>query len=81
MTNDTNLQDFKKFETFLYRNFNIHPFYNDIKSVSDEPERFFATTKTHTVDNFSLINVNDLKLRPTTDQSNTFTYKATKIIY
>ena len=78
--NDTNLEDFKKFDIFLYRNFNIYPSYNDMKSASDEPERFFATTKIHTVDNFYLINVNDLKLRPITDQSNTFTYKATKIV-
>lgn len=75
MTNDTNLEDFKKFKIFLYSNFNIHPSYNDMKSVSEEPERLFATTKTHSVDNFSLINVNNLKLRPITDQSNTFTIK------
>ena len=30
MTTDT-LEDFKKFESFLYRNFNSHPSYNDMK--------------------------------------------------
>ena len=52
-----------------------------IKSeVSNQPARFFATAKTHKFDDYSSINVKNLKLRPIIDQSNTFTYNAAKIV-
>ena len=40
----------------------------------------FATAKTHKFDDYSSINANNLRLRPITDQSNTFTYNAAKIV-
>ena len=49
-----------------------------MRPVSDQPARFFATTKTHKFDDRSLINANNLKLRPIICQSNTFTYNAVK---
>ena len=45
-----------------------------------QPARFFATAKTHKFNEYSLINANNLKLRPIIDQSNTFTYNAAKIV-
>ena len=47
--------------------------------ASNQPARFFATAKIHKVDDFSLINVNNLKLRLTIYHSNTFAYNAAKI--
>ena len=52
-----------------------------MRPVSNQPARFFATAKTHKFDDHSSINVNNLKLRPITDQSNTFTYNVAKIVF
>ena len=78
MATDNTHEDLEKFKNFLYRNFKSHPRYNNIRPVSDQPARFFATTKTHKFDDCSLINANNLKLRPIICQSNTFTYNAVK---
>ena len=80
MTTDTTHKDLEKFQSFLYRNFKSHPSYNDMRPVSNQPARFFATAKTHKFDDYSSINVKKLKLRPIIDQSNTFTYNAAKIV-
>ena len=80
MTTDTIHEDLEKFQSFFYRNFKTHPRYNDMRPVSNQPARFFATAKTHKFDDYSLINANNLKLRPITDQSNTFTYNAAKTV-
>ena len=80
MTTDTTQENLENFHSFLYRNFKSHPRYNDMRPVSNQLERFFATAKTHRFDDYSLINANILKLSPIIDQSNTFTYIAKKII-
>ena len=80
ITTDTTHQDLEKFQSFLYRNFKSHPSYNDMRPVSNQPARFFTTAKTHKFDDYSSINVNNLKLRPIIDQSNIFTYNAAKIV-
>ena len=72
--------DKKKFHYFLYRNFKNHPKYSDMKPVLNQPTRFFATMKTHKFDDHSLINLDDLKFRPITDQSNTYTYNTAKTV-
>ena len=51
-----------------------------MRPVSNQAARFFATAKTHKFDDYSLINANNLKLRPINDQSNTFTYNAAKTV-
>ena len=80
MITDTTHEDLEKFRSFLYRNFKSHPRYNNMRPVSNQPAQFFATAKIHKFFDYSLINANNLKLRPITDQSNTFTYNATKIV-
>ena len=80
MTTDSTHADLEKFQSFLYRNFKSHPSYNDMRPVSNQPAQFFATAKTHKFDDYSLINANNLKLRPIIDQSNTLTYNAAKIV-
>ena len=79
-TNDKTHEDLEKFQHFLYRNFKNHSKYSDMRLVSNEPARFFATTKTHKFDDHSLINLDDLKFRPVIDQSNTYSYNAAKIV-
>ena len=67
MTTDTNHEDLEKFQSFLYLNFKSHPSHNDMRPVSNQPARFFAIAETHKFDDYSLVNVNSLKLRPITD--------------
>ena len=71
-TNDKTHEDLEKFQHFLYRNFKNHLKYSDMRPVSNQPARLFATAKTHKFDDHSLINLDDLKFRPIIDQSNTY---------
>ena len=48
--------------------------------VSNQPARFFATTKTHKFDTIEDINVKDLKLGPIIDQTGTYIYDASKAV-
>ena len=75
MTTDTTHEDLEKFQSFLYHNFKCHPSYNDMRPVSNHHAQFFVTVKTYKSDDYSLINANNLKLRP-----NRFTYNSAKIV-
>ena len=80
MTTDTTHEDFKKFQSFLYRNFKSYPSYDNMRPVSYQSIWFFAAAKTLKFIDYSLKNVSDINLRPITDQSNTFTHNAAKIV-
>ena len=80
MTTDITHEDLEKFQGFLYRNFKSHSRYRNLRPVSNQPARFFATVKTHKFNDYSLINAKNLELRPIIDQSNSFTYNAAKIV-
>ena len=45
MTTDTTQENLENFHSFLCRNFKSHPKYNDMRPVSNQLERFFATAK------------------------------------
>ena len=77
---DTIINDLNNFQTFLYRNFKGHKDYKDMYPNSNQPARFFASAKSHKFNSLDDINVKDLKLRPIIDQTNTLTYKASKVI-
>ena len=51
-----------------------------MRPSSNQPGRFFATAKTHKFENIEDITVDNLKLRPIIDQTNTCTRDASKII-
>ena len=78
MVGDTAHKDSEKFQSFPYHNFK--PSYSDMKPVSNQSALLLATVKTHKFDDYSSINVKNLKLRPTLDQSNTFNYNGAKIV-
>ena len=78
--NEKTLEDLEKFQHFLYRNFKNDPKYSNMRPVSNQPARIFVTVKAHKFHDPSLINLDDLKFRPVTDQSNTYTYNAAKIV-
>ena len=48
-----------------------------MRPVSNQPTRIFVTAKNL---NHFLINLDNLKFRPVTDQSNTYTYNPSKIV-
>ena len=79
MTTDTIHKDLEKFQSFLYHDFKSHPSYN-MRPVSNKPARFFATAKTHKFDDFSLISMSNLKLKPIIDESNRFFYNAANTV-
>ena len=80
MANDKTQEDLDKFQHFLYRNFKNHPKFSDMRPVSNQPVRLFATAKNHKFDDLSLITLDDLKFRPIIGQSNTYTYNTVKIV-
>ena len=78
MVGDTAHKDSDKFQSFPYRKFK--PSYSDMRPVSNQSALLFATVKTYKFDDYSSINVNNLKLRPILDQSNTCTYNGAQIV-
>ena len=62
-TTDLTLTDLKKFQDFLRHNF-IGKFthYKDMRPVSNQPGRLYATVKTHKFNSLDQITVENLKL-------------------
>ena len=79
-TIDNTLDDLKKFQDFLYRNFNIYKHYNKMRPESNQPARIYGTAKTHKFEYIDDINFDELKLRPIIAQTGTYTYKAAQVI-
>ena len=75
-TEDKTHEDLENFRSFVSRHFKTSNFYKDIWTCKNQPGRFFCTAKTHKFKDLSLITVENLKLRPIIDQSNTYTSNA-----
>ena len=73
LTEDKTHEDLENFRSFVSRNFKQCDFYKDIWTSKNQPGRLFCTAKTHKFDDLSLITVENLKLRPIIDQSNSYT--------
>ena len=80
-TIDNTHKDLHNFQSFLQYNFSKHKDYSKLRPVSNQPARLFATAKTHTFFDFNDdITVDNIKLRPIVDQTNTHAHTASKII-
>ena len=80
-TADTTLNDLKKFQDFLRRNFkDKFDHYKDMRPVSNQPGRLYATVKTHKFSLLDEITIEKLKFRPIISQIGTYTYNAAKVI-
>ena len=80
-TEDNTLNDLRKFQDFLRRNFkDKFARYEDMRPVSNQPGRIYATAKTHKFNSLDEINVGNLKFRPIISQIGTYTYNAAKVI-
>ena len=51
-----------------------------MRPVSNQPGRFFATAITHTFTSLNNITVENLKVRPIIDLTETYTYNTLKVI-
>ena len=74
------MKELSQIKDFLLRNLYTYDHYKDMKPDSNQPARLYGTNKTPKVENFEGITVANLKLRPTIDQTGTFTYNAAKVI-
>ena len=64
-TEDTALKDHKLFQGFLRRNFkDKYDKYEDMRPVSHESGKLYATAKTHKFNSLDGITVDSLKFRP-----------------
>ena len=78
--NNSTLAELKSLQNFIYRNFKKHKKYKEMRPISSQPARHLATANTHKFTDIRQIKYNDLKLRPTIDQSGTHLYDCSKII-
>ena len=79
-TADDTLKDLKNFSEFLLRNFKKYENYDDMRPVSNQPDKLYGTAKTNKFDNLKDITRQNSKCCPITDQTGTFTYEAAKVI-
>ena len=80
-TTDSTLSDLKKFQDFLRYNLkDKFTHYKDMRPVSNQPGRLYATTKTHKFNSLDEMTVENLKFRPIISQLGTYTYNAAKVI-
>ena len=80
-TEDNTLNDLRNFQGFLRRNFkDKFTRYEDMRPVSNQPGRIYATAKTHKFNSLDEINIDNLKFRPIISQIGTYTYNAAKVI-
>ena len=66
-------------EKILYGTLGIFRYY-EMRPVSNQPARFFVTAKRHKFKSLEEINVDQLKLRPISDQTGTYLYNPSKVI-
>ena len=76
----TTQSDLKHFHDFLYRHFKKSEHYDQMRPVSNQPYRFFATAKTHKFSSVNDVTVENLKLHPIIDLTATYTYNTSKVI-
>ena len=76
-TEDKTLQDLKKCQDFLYRNFYTYKHYKSMYPQSNQPGKLYGT---HKFNNIHEINKEKLKFRPVIDQTETYSYNAAQVI-
>ena len=80
-TKDTTLRGLNLFQDFLRRNFkDKYDKYEEMRPVSHEPGKLYATAKTHKFILLDDITVDNLKVHPIISQRGRYTYNASRII-
>ena len=75
-TDDNTLQDLKRFQDFLYRNFYNYENYDKMYPHSNQPAKLYGTAKTHKFKYVKEITKEQIKFQPIIDQTGTYTYGA-----
>ena len=71
-TEDSALQNLKRFKDFLYRNFSKYGKDNDILPSINQSAQLYGAAKTQIFDDVNDITVESLKFRPIIAQTGTF---------
>ena len=80
-TEDTASRALKLFQDFLWRNFkDKYNKHEEMRPASHEPEKLYATAKTHKLNSLGDITADNLKFRPIISQIETYTYNASRVI-
>ena len=79
-TNDTNLKDLERFQSFLTRNFKSALPLDKIKPSSNQPAFLYGTAKTHKFQNTAEITKENIKLRTIISTCGTFYYNTAKFL-
>ena len=79
-TEDNTLQDLKRFQDFLYRNFSKYEKYNDMLPSSNQPAQLYGTTKVDKFDDINEITTDSLRFRPIIAPTGTYMYKTAQVI-
>ena len=79
-TTDNTLKELSGFQDFLYRSFHNNGRYKDMQPDSNQPASLYGKAKTNKLEILEDITVAKLKFSPITDQTETLTYNATKVI-
>ena len=74
------LQDLKHIQGLLLGNFKDYEHYKEMYPKCKQLVRICGLSETDKFNNINEIIINDLKLRPIIDQTNTYTYHAAKAI-
>ena len=79
-TDDTTMQDLKRLQQFLRRSFKEYEHYSEMFPENNDPAKMYVTAKTHKFHSTGNIGLIRLKFHPIINQTETYTYKATKVI-
>ena len=78
-TEDVALQDLKKIQDFLYKNFCTYEHYKSMYPHGNQPAKFYGTAKTHKFNNIQEIK-EKLKSCPIIGQTRTYSYNGAQVI-
>ena len=79
-TTDNTLEDLNVFQEFLYRSIKDYESYDDIRPLSCQPAKLSGTTKFHMFKNLENITPQNLNYCRIINHTETFTFKAVKVI-
>ena len=79
-TEDTTLQDLKKNQDFLYRNFYPYEHYKSMYPYSNKPAQSYGAAKTQNFNDIHEIKKEKLKFHPIIDQTGTYSYNVAQVI-
>ena len=80
ISEDNTLQDLKRFQDFLYRNFKTYEHYDKMYPSSNSPAKLYGTAKTHKFQNIEDFSMENIKFHPIIYQTGTYTYGAAQVI-